>query len=97
MPSYIVLVDWTDQGIKNMKDSVKRAKSFEGALEQVGGKSHGIYYTFGKHDMVAIVEAPTDEVIASALYNSGRLGNIRTETLKAFSMAEAASIIEKLS
>jgi uncharacterized protein with GYD domain len=97
MPSYIILVNWTDQGIKNMKDSVKRAKSFEGALEKAGGKSRGIFYTFGKHDMVAIVEAPTDEVITSALYNSGRLGNIRTETLKAFSMAEAANIIEKLS
>ena len=97
MPNYIVLVNWTDQGIKNMKDSVKRAKSFEATMEKAGGKSLGIYYTFGKHDMVAIVESPTNEIIASALYNSGSLGNIRTETLKAFSMAEAANIIEKIS
>ena len=95
MPSYIVLVNWTDQGIKNMKDSVKRAKSFEAAMEKEGGKSLGIYYTFGKHDVVAVVEAPTDEVIASALYNSGSLGNIRTEPLRAFSISEAAKVIEK--
>src|SRR6188472_1242005 len=97
MPNYIVLVNWTDQGIKNAKDTIKRAKSFEGAIEKVGGKSLGLYYTMGKHDIVAIVEAPNDEAIASVLYSTGSLGNIRTETLKAFSMAEAANIIEKLS
>jgi len=97
MPSYILLVNWTDQGIKNMKDSVKRAKSFEGAIEKAGGKSRGIYYTMGRHDIVAIVEAPNDETIASVLYSTGSLGNIRTETLKAFSMAEAVNIIEKIS
>ena len=96
MPNYIVLVNWTDQGIKNAKDTIKRAKSFEGAIEKAGGKSLGLYYTMGKHDIVAIVEAPNDEIIASVLYSTGSLGNIRTETLKAFSMAEAAKIIEKL-
>ena len=96
MPNYIVLVNWTDQGIKNAKDTIKRAKSFEGAIEKAGGKSLGLYYTMGKHDIVAIVEAPNDEIIASVLYTTGSLGNIRTETLKAFSMAEAAKIIEKL-
>jgi uncharacterized protein with GYD domain len=97
MPNYILLVNWTDQGIKNVKDSIKRAKSFEAAIEKAGGKSLGIYYTMGRHDIVAIVEAPNDEAIASALYSTGSLGNIRTETLKAFSMSEAANIIEKLS
>ena len=97
MPNYILLVNWTDQGIKNVKDTIKRAKSFEAAIEKAGGKSLGIYYTMGRHDIVAIVEAPNDEAIASALYSTGSLGNIRTETLKAFSMSEAANIIEKLS
>jgi uncharacterized protein with GYD domain len=98
MPNYIVLVNWTDQGIKNLKDSTNRAKSFEGAIEKAGGRSHGIYYTMGRYDIVAIVEAPNDEAIASVLYATGTLGNIRTETLKAFSIDEAANIIkEKLS
>ena len=96
MANYIVLVNWTEQGIKNVKDTIKRAKSFEGAIEKAGGKSLGMYYTMGRYDFVAIVEAPTDEAIASVLYSTGSLGNVRTETLKAFSVAEAAKVIEKL-
>jgi uncharacterized protein with GYD domain len=96
MPRYIILLNWTAQGIKNAKDTVKRAKSFENAIEKAGGKSLGLYYTMGRHDMVAMVEAPNDEAIASVLYSTGSLGNVHTETLKAFSMDEAANIIEKL-
>ena len=96
MPNYIVLVNWTDQGIKNVKDSVKRAKSFEGAIEKAGAKSLGIYYTMGRYDLVAIIEASNDDAIASILYSVGRLGNVRTETLSAFSLDQAANIIEKL-
>jgi uncharacterized protein with GYD domain len=79
-----------------VKDTVKRAKSFEDAIEKAGGKSLGLYYTTGRYDMVAMVDAPNDEAIASVLYSTGSLGNVRTETLKAFSMDEAANIIEKL-
>src|ERR671931_2033762 len=97
MSRYIVLLNWTAQGIKNVKDTVKRAKSFEGAIEKAGGKSLGFYYTIGRYDMVAMVEAPTDETMASILFSLGSLGNVRTETLKTFSMDETANIIEKLS
>jgi uncharacterized protein with GYD domain len=97
MSNYVLLIDWTEQGIKNVKDTVKRAKSFESAIEKAGGKSLGFYYTIGRYDMVAIVQAPTDEAIASVLFSLGSLGNVRTETLKAFSTHEAANIIEKLS
>jgi uncharacterized protein with GYD domain len=96
MPNYVILYNWTEQGIKNVKDTIKRSKSFETAIEKVGGKCNGIYDTLGKHDIVAIVEAPSDQAIASVLFSTGSLGNGRTETLKAFSMSEAASIIEKL-
>ena len=97
MPNYIVLVNWTDQGIRNVKDTVKRAKSFGSALEKAGCKSLGFYYTIGRYDMVSVIEAPNDEAIASVLFSTGSLGNIRTETLKAFSTDEAANIIGKLS
>ena len=90
-------MNWTDQGIKNVKDTVKRAKSFEDAIEKVGGKSLGFYYTMGRNDFVAMIEAPNDEAIASVLFSLGSLGNVNTDTLKAFSMDEAANIIEKLS
>lgn len=81
-------------GIKNVKDSVKRDKSFGGAIEKAGGKSLGVYCTIGRYDIIVIVEAPSDEAIASVLYSTASLGNIRTETLKAFSMSETANIIE---
>ena len=97
MPNYVILLNWTDQGVKIVKDSVRRSEAFETAIEKAGGKSIGLYYTLGKHDMVAVVEAPNDEVIASVLYRTGSLGNVSTETLKAFSMSEASDIIEKIS
>ena len=95
MPNYVILVNWTDQGIKNVKDSARRAEAFETAIEKIGGKSIGLYYTLGKHDIVAVVQAPNDEAIASVLYSTGSIGNVRTETLRAFSISEAAKIIEK--
>jgi uncharacterized protein with GYD domain len=82
---------------KKCKDTIKRAKAFETAIEKVGGKSNGIYYTLGKHDLVAIVEAPTDEAIASVMFGTGSLGNVRKMRVKAFSTSEVANIIEKLS
>jgi uncharacterized protein with GYD domain len=89
-------MNWTEQGIKNVKDTITRAKSFEDALQKAGGKSLGIYYTMGRYDLVAIIEASNDDAIASILYSLGRLGNVRTETLNAFSLDQAANIIEKL-
>ena len=79
-----------------MKDSVRRAEAFETAIEKAGGKSIGLYYTLGKHDIVAVVQAPNDEAIASVLYSTGSLGNVRTETLRAFSTSEGAKVIEKI-
>jgi uncharacterized protein with GYD domain len=55
MANYVILVNWTDQGIKNVKDSVRQAEGFETAIEKAGGKSIGLCYTLGKHDAVAIV------------------------------------------
>ena len=97
MSHYVILVNFTDRGIKNVKDSPKRAEAFRSAVEKKGGKVSNLYYTLGKHDIVAIVEAPNDEAIASVLYVTGSLGNVRTKTLKAFPMSEAAKIIENLS
>ena len=97
MPNYIILANWTDQGIRNVKDTIKRAKSYEDAVEKAGGKFLGFYYTIGRYDMVSVVQAPTDEVIVSILFSLESLGNVRSETLKAFSVAETANIIEKSS
>lgn len=97
MSHYIILFNFTDQGIKNVKDSPKRADAFKTAVEKTGGKLINLYYILGKHDIVAIVEASNDESIIWILYATGCLGNVRSKTLKAFPMSDAAKIIEKLS
>jgi uncharacterized protein with GYD domain len=96
MPHYIILLNWTDQGIRNVKDTIKRAENFNAAVEKAGGKSVSVYYTLGKYDIVTIVEAPNDETMMSTILATGSLGNVRTETLKAFTIDEAAKIIERL-
>jgi len=96
MPYYITLVNWTDQGIRNIKDSPKRAAAAKAVIEKAGGKWHGLYYTFGQYDMVLIAEAVNDETVMSSVLAIGSQGNVRTTTLKAFTEAEAANLIEKL-
>lgn len=93
MPHYIILFNFTDQGLRNVKDTMKRAEAFKYAIEKAGGEFVNEYYTFGKYDIITIVEAPNDEAIASVLVTTASLGNVRSETLKAFPLSEAAKII----
>jgi uncharacterized protein with GYD domain len=96
MPHYVILWNWTDQGIRTVKDSPKRLASFRAELEKVGGKLVGEYYTMGQYDGVVIVEAPSDETIMSILLGDASKGNFRSMTLKAYPMSEAGKIIETL-
>jgi uncharacterized protein with GYD domain len=96
MPHYIILFNFTEQGIRNVKDTINRAEAFKSAIEKAGGKFISEYYTLGKYDIVTIVEASNDETILPVILAAGSLGNVRSETLKAFSMDEAAKIIEKV-
>jgi len=99
MPHYIILFNFTTQGIRNIKDLKKRAEAFKSAVEKAGGKfvsDSFLYLTFGKYDTVAIIEAPNDEAIMPAILSTASLGNVRAETLKAFTLDEAAKIIEKV-
>jgi len=91
-----MLVNWTDQGIRNIKDSPKRAAAARAAVEKAGGKWLGFYYTFGQYDMVLITEGLNDETVLSVGLAIASQGSVRTTTLKAFPEAEAAKIIEKL-
>jgi uncharacterized protein with GYD domain len=91
-----MLWNWTDQGIRNAKDSPQRYESFKKDLEKAGGKLVAGYYTMGKYDGVIILEAPNDEVVMKIILSTASLGNIRTKTLKALPHTEAAKIIESL-
>jgi uncharacterized protein with GYD domain len=97
MPTYVILVNWTDQGIRTAKDSPKRVDDFKNAVERSGGKMVDAYYTMGQYDFVVTVELPNDESAMSVLLATGVRGNVRTTTLKAFSLSEAEKIVSKLS
>lgn len=94
--SYVALVHWTEQGVKNAKDTVERAQSFRKDLERRGGKLNSILWTQGRYDIVIAMEAPDDETIMAALLAVGGLGNVRTETLRAYNETEMASILGKV-
>src|SRR5919109_4585062 len=96
MPHYIILFNFTDQGIRNVKDTIKRAEAFNNSVQKAGGKFVSEYYTFGKYDIVTIVEVPNDETMMSIMLSTGSLGNVRSETLKAFPMEEAAKVIDRM-
>ena len=95
MPTYIALIDWTDQGVRNFKDTVDRYESAQGAMRDSGVTFKEIYWTIGPYDIVGIVEAPDDETATAALLSVAGQGNIRTTTLRAFSGSEMRSVIEK--
>ena len=97
MPHYILLINWTEQGISKIKESSDRYNSFKVSLEKVDGKLIGLYYTFGEYDVVIIIEAPNDETVMSLMLKVGLAGNVRTKTLKAFSAEEGMKIIKDLS
>ena len=96
MPHYVVLFNWTDQGIRNVKDSPKRLADIKKTFENAGGKWIGFCYTLGQYDGVAMVELPNDELCVQILLTIASKGNSRSTTLKAFPEAEGIKIIEKL-
>jgi uncharacterized protein with GYD domain len=96
MATYISLMKFTDQGIKDIKQAPERIeKAFKG-LEAVGGKIVDFYATMGEYDYVAIAEGPSDEVAMTFLLGLGAAGNVRTTTLKAFKKDDFAKLIKML-
>jgi uncharacterized protein with GYD domain len=96
MPTYVALIDWTDQGVRGFKDSVDRFETAQGQLRSMGVEFTDIYWTLGAHDVVGIVEAPDDQTLAAALLAVAGQGNIRTTTLRAFSADEMRGVISKV-
>jgi uncharacterized protein with GYD domain len=93
---YILLINWTQQGINRIKDSSDRFSSFKASVEKAGGKLIGGYYTFGEYDVVVVIEAPNDETVMSFMVKVGSAGNVRTKTLKAFTAEVGMKIIKDL-
>jgi uncharacterized protein with GYD domain len=93
---YIVLANFTDQGVKNVKDTTKRADAFKELAKSKGASVKDIYWTLGRFDIVATVEAPDETVITALGLTLARAGNIRTQTMRAFSSADMGAILGKV-
>jgi uncharacterized protein with GYD domain len=95
MATFISLLNFTDQGIRNVKDSPDRFEAFRALAENLGVTVKSAYWTVGKYDIVVVVEGP-DEAVTSALLKIGSHGNVRSQTLRAFSADEMKRIITKM-
>ena len=96
MTTYILLANWTDQGLRNVRESPKRLDTAKAALKEMGGEFQAIYMTMGEYDLIAVYEAPDDAVSARFLLLLGGFGNVRTKTLKAFPERAYREIIGSL-
>jgi len=96
MPFYAVLGSWTEEGIRAVKQAPQRAEAFRRAVEGAGGKVLFRLHTMGMYDVVAAVELPSDEVANELMLRTGLQGHLRTTTLKGWSDAEFARLVEKL-
>lgn len=96
MAKYVVLIDFTDQGMRTVTKSVERARASQSTFEKFGAKKIAQYWTLGRHDLVIVLEAPNDEAAMKALLAVGMLGNVRTTTLRAFTADEMEGITSGL-
>ena len=95
MPTWVVLMNWTDQGAKSAGDTVNRYEAAKGDLAQRGVTIKDIYWTAGAYDLVTIIEAADDETAVAGLVRLASQGNLRTTTMRAFTADETRSVIEK--
>ena len=94
MSTYILLMNWTDHGAQQVKDSPRRLDAAKKALKDEGGEFKQVFLTMGGYDLIAVYEAPDDAVAARFTMQLGMLGNVRTQTLKAFPEAAYRAIID---
>ena len=96
MPAYITLYKWTQKGIGTVKESSERVKQARALAEKMGCRVVGIWVTMGEYDLVAVSEGPDDQTAAIFALTVGALGNVTSQTMKAFSEEEFAQIVAKL-
>jgi uncharacterized protein with GYD domain len=96
MPTYVTLMNWTDQGIRTAKQTVQRRDQANALAEKHGASIEQVYWTVGPYDLVTIIEAPDDESATAMLLELGSAGNLRTTTLRAYGREEMSGIIQRL-
>lgn len=96
MPTYVTLLNFTDQGIRSAKDTVQRAEAAAALGRKLGANIKEIFWTLGPYDAVAVVEAPDDETATRFFLATGSQGNVRTMTMRAFGKDEVTRILAGL-
>lgn len=96
MAKYVLLGNWTDQGVRNVKDTVKRSRAAREAFAAMGVNAREWFFTLGPYDVVLTVEAPDDETLTRACLSLAMQGNLRTITLRGFGEKEMESIVDAL-
>jgi uncharacterized protein with GYD domain len=96
MTTYVSLINWTEQGIKNFRDTTQRAADFTKLVESSGGRVRELVWTVGEYDMVCIADFPDEETGVAALLQVSSAGNVRSATMRAFSSDEMAGIIRRV-
>ena len=96
MPKYVSLLKWTEQGVKNVKDTVKRLREVEEGVEKAGGRITTILYTQGKFDLIAVYEWPDDEMANAWFLTLAKAGNVTSTTSRAYTPDEMERIISKM-
>ena len=96
MPTYVTLMNWTDQGVRTVRDTVDRRGQADELAQKHGATIEEVYWTVGPYDIVTIVEAPDDESVTAMLLELGSAGNLRTTTLRAYDRDQMSGIIQRL-
>ena len=95
MATYLVLLQWTDQGVRNAKDTVQRAAAAADAGAKMGVKFVETFWTLGHYDLAIVAEAPDDETMTAFMLKTSGLGNVKSQTLRAFRSREMEAILKK--
>ncbi len=96
MATFVVLASFSDQGVKNVKQTIERADAFKQMATKAGATIKDMYWTLGSRDIIAICEAPDDETATALSLSVASRGNVRSETLRAFSLTEMKAILGKM-
>jgi uncharacterized protein with GYD domain len=96
MPTYVTLMNWTDQGIRTVRETVQRRDQADSLAEKHGARIEQVYWTVGPYDIVTIVEAPDDESVSAMLLELSSGGNLKTTTLRAYGRDEMSGIVQRL-
>jgi uncharacterized protein with GYD domain len=95
MPTYVILMNWTERGVRADRDTVGRREHADQLAEKYGARIDRAYWTMGHHDIVSVIEAPDDECITAMMLELTAEGNVRTTTLRAFDHDEMQAIIQR--